>query len=134
MDAVMSPWMKQEPEEENALPNAQELEARIKARLEEYDSVQVELRPMKKAMKPMEEKIKEIKADIAAMISVLGHSVQADGLPWSADYVRGYKRVIWNKKALEGYELTHPELAALKSEKEIAPTGKLRFVPPKREP
>ena len=87
----------------------------LKVVLEEHDS---QIADMRKELGDLEARIK-------TSVIALGESCSHNGVV--ATYRRGYERVNWDGKALEGFTAAHPEILPFRSSSFIKPSVSIKL-------
>lgn len=79
---------------------------------DEIDQVQTKLIEIRAPLDSLEGQIKS---------AVIAQAASAGGYGIKATYRRGYARISWNNKKLDGYAAAHPEILAFRTESQVKP-------------
>ena len=98
------------------------------ARLEATDPIQAEIDALavrlQEASQPFDDRLAELEKLITATALELGRSHEAHGV--KVGYRKGYERVNWDGKALDGYMAAHPEITPFRSVTMVKPSVSIK--------
>lgn len=125
--------------EESDLPVDVTVEQLLAQRYELYSCMQGKTEGLRMALLAVKGMLDIVAEPYLADLQALDEEIKAKTIEWGetvstgdieAQYTKGYDKVTWNNKALDGYAIAHPEIVTFRKMSVVAPRVKIKVLQP----